>query len=48
MTPEEEWDALNEEYKRERKRLLFALKELDDWYERQFLLLDLSSDSTPL
>jgi hypothetical protein len=49
MTPEEQWDALNEEYKREKERLLLALSELDGWYQRQFELIDLPScNSTPL
>lgn len=43
---EELWDLLNAEY-HQRKRVLHAeLKKLDEWYEEEFVLHDLSSSSS--
>ena len=37
------WDAINDEFRARREELLRQLKELDVWYEEQFVLHDITS-----
>lgn len=46
MSKDDRWDLLNALFQERRRVLLDQLKNLDVWYEEQFVLHDLSSSES--